>query len=90
MTLKEAIAGDLIIEGGSPGHVITIVDVIVNKTTGVKKYMLAQSYMPAQEQYILLNEENPKTVWFEFKEGEDIETPGWLFSSNSIKRFKNN
>ena len=52
--------------------------------------MLAQSYMPAQEQYILLNEENPKTVWFEFKEGEDIETPGWLFSSNSIKRFKNN
>ena len=90
VTLKEAIAGDLIIEGGSPGHVITIVDVIVNKTTGVKKYMLAQSYMPAQEQYILLNEENPKTVWFEFKEGEDIETPGWLFSSNSIKRFKNN
>jgi len=88
--LKEAIAGDLIIEGGSPGHVITIVDVIVNKTTGVKKYMLAQSYMPAQEQYILLNEEDPKTVWFEFKEGEDIETPGWLFSSNSIKRFKNN
>lgn len=82
--------GDVFIQTGNPfGHAVIVVDMVVNKQTGEKLFMLAQSYMPAQETQILINPENSKiSPWYQLKEGK-IQTPEWLFSSEDLRRFKN-
>ena len=79
--IKTIRPGDIFIQGGSPGHAIIVVDVVENKKN-IKKVMLAQSYMPAQETHILLN--NNYNVWHNLK--EDIENLG--FTRFNLKRFK--
>ena len=51
--------GDVFIKGGSPGHAVIVVDVAIYTQTGKKVFLLAQSYMPAQQIHILVN---PATV----------------------------
>jgi len=47
--------GDVLIQGGSPGHAVIVVDMAENPATGEKLYLLAQSYMPAQDIQVLVN-----------------------------------
>jgi hypothetical protein len=77
--------GDVFVTGGFPGHAITVVDMAVNKN-GHKIYMLAQSYMPAQEQHILLN---PVTldVWYSMDDMNYINTPEYVFEPSDLRRF---
>ena len=48
--------------------------------------MLAQSYMPAQEQHILLN---PLTldVWYSMDDMNYINTPEYTFEPSDLRRF---
>ncbi|WP_175402884.1 DUF4846 domain-containing protein [Mangrovivirga cuniculi] len=78
--------GDILIQGGSPGHAVILVDMVENIETGQKLVMLAQSYMPAQEIQILLNPLKTNNPWYEVKEGV-ILTPEWKFNSKDLKRF---
>ena len=79
--------GDIFIQGGYPGHAIIIVDMIEN-THGKKLYLLAQSYMPAQNIHILKNPMNKKlSPWYELVPNQDIYTPEWNFSVEDLKRF---
>lgn len=55
--------GDVFIHGGSPGHAVIVVDVAQN-AKGEKVFMLAQSYMPAQQIHILVNPGNNATPWY--------------------------
>jgi hypothetical protein len=79
--------GDVFVKGGSPGHSIIVVDMAEDMVSGKKYFMLAQSYMPAQETQILRNLNdlflNP---WYELKEGS-LKTPEWEFEEGSLKRF---
>ncbi len=52
--IKDISEGDVFIRGGSPGHAVIVVDVARNKA-GERVFLLAQSYMPAQETQILKN-----------------------------------
>lgn len=61
VTTENMKIGDIFIYGGSPGHAVIVVDMIEDKTTGLKYFMLAQSYMPAQEIQILINPNNEET-----------------------------
>ena len=79
--------GDIFIQVGFPGHAVTVVDVAVNRNNE-KVYMLAQSYMPAQEQHILLNPKN-NTVWYNLENLDIVYTPEFTFESNQLRRFKN-
>lgn len=81
--------GDVFIQKGSPyGHAVIVVDMASNLTTGAKVYLLAQSYMPAQETQILTNPYNKNlSPWYELKEGT-VATPEWTFQSSDLKRFK--
>ena len=79
--------GDIFIKGGFPGHAVTVVDVAVNENDE-KVYLLAQSFMPAQEQHILINPKN-NTVWYSLDNSDIINTPEFIFESNELKRFKN-
>lgn len=79
--------GDVFIKGGFPGHAVIIVDMAVN-SKGQKVFMLAQSYMPAQELQILKNPNNSSlSPWYNQDFGSVLETPEWIFNSNQLKRF---
>ncbi|MEO1262641.1 MAG: DUF4846 domain-containing protein [Bacteroidota bacterium] len=80
--------GDVFIQGGSPGHAVIVVDMAENKNTGEKIFMLAQSYMPAQDIHILKNPNNKKlSPWYKLNFGDELNTPEWDFSTNDLKSF---
>jgi hypothetical protein len=82
--------GDIFIMGGSPGHAVIVVDVAKNNKSGKKIFLLAQSYMPAQEIQILKNPVNKdQSPWYDLDFGNVLETPEWTFSKNNLKRFSN-
>ena len=79
-------AGDVLIRGGFPGHAVIVVDIVVNDK-GQKKYLLAQSYMPAQDIHILLNPENPTSPWYDVNENNIIATPEYTFYRHELKKW---
>ncbi len=82
--------GDLFVEGGFPGHAVIIVDMVMNRRTGKKLFLLAQSYMPAQEVHILVNNSEPDlSPWYEADslQGE-LQTPEWTFPPHSAMRLR--
>jgi hypothetical protein len=80
--------GDIFIQKGVPfGHAVIVVDMAVQPVTGKKVYLLAQSYMPAQEIQLLINPNNASlSPWYELKD-ETIETPEWTFEPMDLRRF---
>lgn len=87
--INEIEIGDLFIQGGSPGHAVIVVDMAFNETTGEKLFLLAQSYMPAQETQILVNPmDRDLSPWYSLNfEEEVIPTPEWTFKRSDLKRF---
>lgn len=86
--IKNAEIGDVLIQGGHPGHAVIIVDKVMNPKTRKNLYLLAQSYMPAQEIQILKNPMNDQlSPWYELEEGM-IETPEWSFERGDLRRFE--
>lgn len=81
--------GDIFIQGGSPGHAVIVVDLAVNSKSGEKVYLLAQSYIPAQEIQVLKNPQNQDlSPWYVLDERvEFIKTPEWTFKNTDLKRF---
>lgn len=80
--------GDVWIKGGSPGHAVIVVDVAIHQETGEKIFMLAQSYMPAQEIQILTNPSDSElSPWYRIPEGTTLRTPEWRFSTDQLRRF---
>lgn len=61
--LKQMQAGDVFIHGGFPGHAVIVLDLVENKTTGKKFFLIAQSYMPAQDIHILKNSNANNSPW---------------------------
>lgn len=86
--LKEISVGDVFIRGGSPGHAVIVVDVAVNPKTNEKVFMLAQSYMPAQEIQVLKNPIDDLSPWYSTDFVGSLQTPEWTFKSSELKRFE--
>ena len=85
--LSDMRIGDVLIQGGHPGHAVLVVDMAVNEE-GKKMYLLAQSYMPAQNFHILKNPMNSElSPWYELTPNKRITTPEWKFSPQDLKRF---
>ncbi len=81
-------AGDVFIEGGSPGHAVIVVDTAVN-STGEKLFMLAQGNMPAQDMHILENLNSADLgPWFGSDFGDTLEIPDWSFGRDCLMRFE--
>ncbi len=79
--------GDVFIQGGSPGHAIIVVDMAKNLKNETI-FMLAQSYMPAQEIHILRNFNNTKiSPWYKTENLKDLKTPEWNFKIEDLKEF---
>ena len=87
VAIEQLQIGDIFIQGGSPGHAIIVVDVAKNKK-GEKVFLLAQSYMPAQDIHILKNLNNSGMgPWYSTTNLESLNTPEWTFTKNDLKRF---
>ncbi len=86
--IKNIEIGDVFIQGGSPGHAITIMNMAIHDTTGEQLVLLAQSYMPAQEIHILTNpNDSHLSPWYAMKDLKTLQTPEWTFSVNDLMHF---
>lgn len=90
INVKDMQIGDVFIKGGSPGHAVIVIDMAEEKTMGKKVFMVAQSYMPAQDIHILVNLENASiSPWYELNtQVTTITTPEWDFYSSQLMRFE--
>jgi hypothetical protein len=87
ISLNAIKAGDVLIRGGFPGHAVIVMDVAENKK-GEKVYLLAQSYMPAQDIHVLVNPANQDlSPWYKVSDDEMIETPEYIFQKEELKRW---
>lgn len=85
--VSEIMPGNVFIIGGSPGHAVIVVDVAVSPE-GKRVFMLAQSYMPAQDIHVLINpKDRGLSPWYSLEEGADLHTPEWTFKAGTLKRF---
>ena len=79
--------GDVLIRGGFPGHAVIVMDVATN-SDGKKIYLLAQSYMPAQDIHLLNNPMNKDlSPWYEVNDEKVIETPEYTFTRDELKEW---
>lgn len=86
--IEDLESGDIFIRGGSPGHAVIVVDTARNSANGEIIFLLAQSYMPAQDIQILQNPGNRDlNPWYSIPPGDLLMTPEWTFKKTDLKRF---
>lgn len=85
--IKDLAIGDVFVMGGSPGHAVIVVDIAENEN-GEKVFLLAQSYMPAQETQVLknINDENI-SPWYSAEITGRLYTPEWTFEVGHLKTW---
>jgi hypothetical protein len=87
--VKDLRSGDVFIQGGSPGHAVMVVDVAVHAKTGTKVFLLAQSYMPAQDVQVLKSPGDAALgPWYPVDFGPKLVTPEWTFVPGDLRRFR--
>jgi len=80
-------AGDVFIQGGFPGHAVLVVDMAQNTETGEKVFLLAQSYMPAQDIHVLKNpNDGGLSPWYRLPANGSLRTPEWTFRA-AVPRY---
>lgn len=78
--------GDIFIKGGSPGHVVMVVDVCENEE-GKKAFLLGQGFTPAQQFHLLKNPAHEEDPWYYVDETRyPLETPEYRFGKGTLKR----
>jgi hypothetical protein len=79
--------GDVLVQGGFPGHAVIVADMAINKE-GKKIYLLVQGYQPAQDMHVLLNPNDPDlSPWYAADMEGDIITPEWRFNKPDLKTW---
>ncbi len=85
--LSDLAIGDVFIQGGAPGHCVIVVDMAVNQNTGERIFMLAQSYMPAQDIQVLKGD-SEGSPWFSASIKDILKTPEWTFEASDLKTWE--
>src|SRR6202012_1844408 len=79
---SELKTGDVFIHGGSPGHCFIVMAVVEN-SAHQKQFLLAQSFMPAQNIQLLQSNGSP---WFSLSQDAAIPYAG-LISMQYLRKF---
>ena len=80
--------GNVFIKGGFPGHAVLVADMVENPATGEKRFLLIQSYMPAQEMHVLKNPASPDgSPWYPAAFTGPLVTPEWTFPEGALRRW---
>ncbi|MDX1961217.1 MAG: DUF4846 domain-containing protein [Leptospiraceae bacterium] len=79
--------GDVFIQTRQPyGHAVIVIDTAINSKNEII-FLLAQSYMPAQDIHVLKNLGDSKiSPWY--RTTKEINTPEWDFSEKDLYRFQ--
>lgn len=78
--------GDVFIKGGFPGHAVLVADVVENPQTGDRRFLLIQSFMPAQDMHVLRGSNG--SPWYALESGIPLVTPEWTFPPGSLRRWR--
>jgi hypothetical protein len=89
--LSDMRIGDVFIKGGFPGHAMIVADMARHSQTGEKRFLLIQSFMPAQDMHVV---KVPgfwnASPWYEMPASDgELVTPDWTFKANTLRRFAN-
>ncbi len=88
VAVADIAAGDVFIKGGFPGHAVLVADIAVNEATGEKRFLLLQSYMPAQDIHVLKNPHSlDGTPWYSANIADQLVTPEWVFLKTALRRW---
>lgn len=83
----DVLGGDVFIHGGSPGHAMIVVDV-AKDAQGRTAFLLAQSYMPAQEIHVVKNLLHTALgAWYIIGQDDQLRTPEWIFEWKERRRW---
>jgi hypothetical protein len=85
--INDITPGDVFIKGGSPGHAVMVMDVAIDPKTKQKIFMIAQSYMPAQNIHVLKSN-TESSPWYSADFGSVLKTPEWTFYKEQLMRFE--
>lgn len=81
-------SGDFYLQGGSPGHVVMILD-IAEATDGSRVALFGQGYLPAREFHVIRDDDAIDGVWFELEDHTPVATPTWKpFGIEDAWRFE--
>lgn len=79
--------GDVLVQGGFPGHAVIVADMAVNKE-GKKVYLLVQGYQPAQDMHVLVNPVDVAlSPWYSVEGEGDVITPEWTFHQKDLRKW---
>ncbi len=84
---RQVEGGDVFVHAGHPGHAVVVVDVAANGV-GQRFFLLAQSYMPAQEIHVLRNPAHVGSPWYAAAASGELVTPEWTFRYTELRRFE--
>jgi len=80
--VSQPMPGDVLVEGGSPGHAVLILDVA---TRGDETWLLiGEGFMPAQDFHVELGPEAGWWLWTE----QGLGLPHWWMDSDSLRRWR--
>ena len=80
--------GDMLIKGGSPGHIVMIADEAIN-SKDEKIFLLFQGNTPAQSVHLVKNLENSTiSPWYQLENNAVISVSNYTFGSAKFVRFK--
>lgn len=80
--------GDMLILGGSPGHIVIICDETINKK-GEKLFLLFQGNTPAQNVHLVKNlEDKSISPWYKLEKGVMTPVSNYTFYNSMFVRFK--
>lgn len=87
ISISDLQIGDVFLQGGSPGHVVMVLDICEN-SAGKKAFLLGQGYMPAQEFHVLKNPLHESNPWYYEEEiTYPFITPEYVFEEGSLKQL---
>ena len=89
VSLEDMQMGDVFLKGDSPRHAVIILDMAEKRSTGEKIFIIAQSYMPAQDIHILKNlQDKDLSPWYPVNFEETLGTPEYQFEKDQLMRFQ--
>ncbi|MEJ6793327.1 MAG: DUF4846 domain-containing protein [Lacinutrix sp.] len=87
-SIKDLRIGDVLIKGGSPGHIVILTDQVVN-TKGESLFLLFQGNTPAQSVHLVKNlKNNLISPWYSLKTNTVIPVSNYTFYDSKFARFK--
>ncbi|NRB60052.1 MAG: DUF4846 domain-containing protein [Winogradskyella sp.] len=85
---KDLKIGDMLIKGGTPGHIVMLCDEVVNDK-GEKLFLLFQGNTPAQSVHLVKNlEDDAHNPWYKLEDDIVLGVSNYTFGSTKYVRFK--